>query len=102
MRRAWKELKTQAQDPSELAKWEAEYQQVLQAQREEGETNIGDMDYDYGTEMRNAWEQRQGRTLNSDFGEQAQSNQWQLNATGEPVLSDYPFGTSAVYSRVAI
>ncbi|KAG8987366.1 Peroxisomal membrane signal receptor PTS1 [Tulasnella sp. JGI-2019a] len=92
--KAWHQMKLDAQDPSELVRWESEYQQVLQAHREDGDT-LG-MEYDFGTDMRNAWEQRHGRGLNPDFDEVVAPART-FDQNGEPNLSDYPFEMNNQY-----
>lgn len=99
--RAWNQMRLDAQDPSELARWEAEYQQVLQAQREDGENLGADPEYDFGTDMRNAWEQRLGRGLNSDYDEDVAPART-FDQNGEPNLSEYPFGERRLMHAITI
>ncbi|KAG8873420.1 Peroxisomal membrane signal receptor PTS1 [Tulasnella sp. 331] len=94
--KAWRQMKLDSQDPSELAKWEAEYRQVLQAQREDGETLGADPEYDFGTDMRNSWEQKWGKGLNSDYEEDVAPPRT-FDQNGEPILSDYPFEINNQY-----
>ncbi len=57
-----------------MAKWEAEYNQLMSASRND--------DLDYGDMMQNAWQ-------DATFNEQ----QVQFDDEGLPILGDYTFGT---------
>jgi len=60
-----------------MAKWEAEFSQLMNAQREELE--------DYGTSMQKAWEGGVG-----DYNGASQGIKF--DGEGIPILGDYPFG----------
>lgn len=61
----------------DLAKWEAEYNQLMSAQRDE--------DYDYGASMQAAWENGLGQYDEFD-------SQPKFDTDGIPLLGDYKFG----------
>ena len=78
----------------ELAKWESEYQQVLQSQREAGE-ELGwqDGEHDFGEEMKRAWETNQGVGLGGDMGLAPLENSLDEARTSHlPILPAYEFG----------
>lgn len=64
-----------------MAKWEAQFNQMMNSQRE-------DLDFDYGGMMQNAWEGGMG---DSDYSIEPAM---QFDEEGLPVLGDYVFGTS--------
>jgi peroxin-5 len=76
--RVWDNLKNSELPPSEdeLAKWEAEYNQVMQAQRE---------DFDYGEDIESAWKDGFGN-IDEDL-EPAK-----FDDEGRPILEPYKFG----------
>ncbi|KAJ7188062.1 hypothetical protein C8R46DRAFT_1053535 [Mycena filopes] len=80
-KRVWDQLQTSDLPPpkEELAKWEAEFNQLMSSQRD-------DLDYDYGTAMKNAWEGGIG-----DFSEDMESSALKFDPEGIPTLSDYVF-----------
>lgn len=59
----------------DLAKWEAEFNQLMNAQRDDAE-------YDYGAAMQQAWESGQGET----------SQAMTFDDDGMPILGKYIFG----------
>jgi peroxin-5 len=65
----------------DIAKWEAEFNQLMSAQRDE-------MDLNYGGEMINAWDQGLG---DYDEGRFAGSSV-KYDDEGIPFLGDYTFG----------
>lgn len=80
----WDELqKSDLPPPKEdLAKWEAEFSQLMGAQRDEL-----DHDYDYGASMQQAWENGVG-----DFGDTIGNKTIQFDPEGIPILGNYNFG----------
>ncbi len=64
-----------------MAKWEAQFNQMMNSQRE-------DLDFDYGGMMQNAWEGGMG---DSDYSFEPAM---QFDEEGLPILGDYVFGTS--------
>ncbi|KAG8985369.1 Peroxisomal membrane signal receptor PTS1, partial [Tulasnella sp. 427] len=77
-------------DLEEIAKWESDYRQVLQAHREEIEGLRG-ADFDYGADLQRAWEQRYGRGLDSDFNERTETDRPFFDPLGIPNLPEYTF-----------
>jgi hypothetical protein len=66
--------------PEEMAKWEAEFNQLMNAQREDGE-------WDYSTAMQHAWEESV-----TDFDDSFTHNM-KFDHEGLPILDDpYAFG----------
>lgn len=66
-------------DADELAKWEADFSQMMNAQRDE---------LDYGESMQQAWESGLG-----DFQEGSSTERpMQFDTEGVPLLGDYAFG----------
>lgn len=78
----WDELqKSELPPPKEdLAKWEAEFSQLMGTQRDE-------LDHDYGASMQKAWESGLG-----DFGDGVGDKTIQFDPEGIPILGDYIFG----------
>ena len=72
----WNALQESSVPPSteDMARWEAEYNQLMNAEREEN---------DYGDAMQNAWSDLVGHNSNVKFDD-----------TGLPILGDYQFGES--------
>ena len=73
--------------PEEMAKWEAEFNQLMNAQREDGE-------WDYSTVMQRAWEENV-----TDFDDSF-THDMKFDHEGLPILDDsYTFGllSSALY-----
>ena len=69
--------------PEEMAKWEAEFNQLMNAQREDGE-------WDYSTAMQRAWEE--GVTdLDDSF-----THNMKFDHEGLPILDSYAFGSSSL------
>lgn len=66
-------------NPEEMAKWEAEFNELINKQRDDGE-------WDYSTAMQNAWEEG-GAQLNDMFAHNLTFDQ-----DGIPVLDPYVFG----------
>ncbi|KAJ6500063.1 hypothetical protein C8R47DRAFT_1110301 [Mycena vitilis] len=77
----WGDLQQSDRPPpkEDLAKWEAEFNQLMSAQRDE-------LDHDYGTAMQNAWEGGVG-----DFSEDAESRALKFDEEGIPTLTNYIF-----------
>lgn len=59
-----------------MAKWEAEFNQLMNAQRDE-------YDLDYGSAMQNAW---------ADYDGNLDENSVKFDSEGLPILSPYSFG----------
>lgn len=79
---------------TELAKWEAEYQQIQQSQREAGETIGGTAaypDFDYAADIQNGWKGA-AANLNSDMSEGLPVGNPTFDERGEPILPEYRFG----------
>ena len=98
--RVWDEVQSGPArlNDSEYAKWEAEYTQVLQAQREEIEgLKERDLDFDYTSEFNAQWEKRYGHGLTSDMEEQpiAAGEKPRFDDEGIPTLAEYTFGASS-------
>lgn len=66
-----------------MAKWEAQFSQLMNAQRDELE--------DYGTDMQNAWE--------GGLGNYEGIKQLQFDTEGIPLLGDYVFGKIFIMSQ---
>ena len=64
----------------DIARWEAEYNQLMSGQRDE--------DFDYGSTMQAAWENGLGQY--DDYDGQAK-----FDPDGIPLLGDYDFGASS-------
>jgi hypothetical protein len=64
-----------------LAKWEAEFNQLMNAQRDE-------LDYDYGSVMQEAWENGQKEITETAPGDKP----LQFGDDGLPILEPYTFG----------
>ncbi|EIW83053.1 TPR-like protein [Coniophora puteana RWD-64-598 SS2] len=80
---AWEQLQTSEKPPAQedMAKWEAEFNQLMAADREEN-------DYDYGAAMQDAW-------ANSHSGENGFVEEpVKFDEEGIPILSDYAFESS--------
>jgi peroxin-5 len=84
----WEELQKSDSPPTQenLAKWEAEFNQMTNSNREE-------LDDDIGADMQNAWEGGIG-----DFREDVHGESVIFDDDGLPVLGEYVFGTSNSYS----
>ncbi|KAJ7163573.1 hypothetical protein C8R43DRAFT_990111 [Mycena crocata] len=80
-KRVWGQLQNSDLPPpkEEMAKWEAEFNQLMSAQRD-------DLDGDYGAAMQNAWEGGLG-----DFSEDVESTAVKFDPHGIPILSEYVF-----------
>lgn len=63
----------------DMAKWEAEFNQMMSAQRED--------DYDYGAAMQNAWADYEDGITNED-------GRVKFDDDGLPILAPYTFGVS--------
>ncbi|KAJ7079093.1 hypothetical protein B0H15DRAFT_520923 [Mycena belliarum] len=85
-KRVWDQLQNSdlPPPPEEMAKWEAEFNQLMSAQRDE-------LDHDYGAAMQNAWEGGVG-----DFSE-SESKALKFDSDGIPVLSQYVFDQNNKY-----
>ena len=64
-----------------MAKWEAEFSQVMSAQREE-------LDFDFGGDMQKAWENGLGNYQGSSSG----APPLKFDDDGLPILGEYKFG----------
>ncbi|KAJ7747387.1 hypothetical protein B0H16DRAFT_931027 [Mycena metata] len=86
-KRVWDQLQNSDLPPpkEDLAKWEAEFNQLMSAQRD-------DLDYDYGAAMKSAWEGGIG-----DFSEDLESSGLKFDPEGIPTLGDYIFEQSNKY-----
>ncbi|KAJ6587168.1 hypothetical protein DFH09DRAFT_1142802 [Mycena vulgaris] len=80
-KRVWDQLQNSDLPPpkEEMAKWEAEFNQLMSAQRDE-------LEHDYGAAMKSAWEGGVG-----DFSEDADSKALKFDGEGIPILSEYLF-----------
>jgi peroxin-5 len=80
--RAWEDLQASDTPPDkeDLAKWEAEFSQMMNAQRES-------LDYDYGEGMQQAWEHGAG-----DLQEDGLREPMKFDDDGLPILGPYEFG----------
>lgn len=67
-------------NPEEIAKWEAEFNELMNKQRDEGE-------WDYSTAMQNAWEEG-AALLDDTFARNLNFDQ-----DGIPMLDPYVFGS---------
>ncbi|KAJ7772620.1 hypothetical protein DFH07DRAFT_802580 [Mycena maculata] len=76
--RVWDQLQNSDMPPpkEEMAKWEAEFNQLMSSQREE----------DYGAAMQSAWESGLG-----DFSENTETQALKFDADGIPTLGEYIF-----------
>ncbi len=86
--RVWEQLRNSDLPPPEddVAKWEAQFNQLMNSQRE-------DPDFDYGGMMQNAWD----GMGSADFSPEPPL---QFNDQGIPALGDYVFGASSLYASV--
>lgn len=82
--RAWEQLRNSELPPPEgdLKKWEAEFNQLMQSQRDE-------LDYDYGDEMKEIWENGMGAYDGSNI---ASPPALKFSDEGIPELGQYEFG----------
>ena len=80
--RAWENLQAPDTPPEkeDLAKWEAEFSQMMNAQRES-------LDYDYGESMQQAWESGA-----SDLQDDGVRESMKFDEDGLPILGPYEFG----------
>jgi hypothetical protein len=83
--RLWNELRGSELPPpaEDLAKWEAEFNKLMNSQREE-------LDDDYGEAMQRVWENGIG-----DY--ESEPSKMQFDDGGVPILEDYVFGLSFDY-----
>ncbi|KAJ7268818.1 hypothetical protein B0H12DRAFT_1252171 [Mycena haematopus] len=86
-KRVWDQLQNSDLPPPKesLSKWEAEFNQLMSSQRD-------DLDYDYGSAMKSAWEGGIG-----DFSEDMESKALKFDAEGIPVLTEYVFEQNNKY-----
>ncbi|TCD61695.1 Peroxisomal membrane signal receptor PTS1 [Steccherinum ochraceum] len=77
----WDQLQNSDMPPpsEDIAKWESEFNQLMNSQR-------GDLDFDYGTAMQDAWENGLGQ-----WGEPPSSTGVSFDDEGLPVLGPYTF-----------
>ncbi|EPQ57198.1 TPR-like protein [Gloeophyllum trabeum ATCC 11539] len=66
--------------PEDLAKWEAEFNQLMNSQRDESDV------FDYGESMQKAWESGLG-----DFGDDSRVESVKFDDDGLPIFADFPF-----------
>ena len=66
-------------NPEEIAKWEAEFNELMNKRHDEGE-------WDYATAMQNAWEEG-GEDMNDTF-----AHNLKFDKDGLPILDPYVFG----------
>ena len=80
--RAWQDLQAPDTPPEkeDLAKWEAEFSQMMNAQRES-------LDYDYGESMQQAWESGA-----NDLQDDGVRESMKFDDDGLPILGPYEFG----------
>jgi peroxin-5 len=81
----WDQLQNSDLPPpqEEMAKWEAEFNQLMSSQREE-------LDFDYGGDMQKAWES----SLGNYEGIASGPHPTQFDEEGLPLLAEYEFGMS--------
>lgn len=89
--RAWDHLQNSDLPPpkEDVAKWEAEFNQLMSDQRDE-------LDHDYGVTMQNAWESGVGDFSGTHPGEQP----LEFDAEGIPILGKYVFGMSSLCRHI--
>ncbi|KAL1755116.1 hypothetical protein FB107DRAFT_275097 [Schizophyllum commune] len=87
LRKAWEELRSSAEPPSHesMAKWEAEYNQLMNGQRDE-------LEFDYAKDMQNAWEGGLG-----DFDGSLAPKRIEFDEYGIPKLEPYEFEQNNPY-----
>lgn len=71
--------------PEEMAKWEAEFNQLMNAQRDDG-------DWDYSTAMQRAWEETV-TDVDDSF-----THNMKYDHEGLPILDSYDFGLLSLVS----
>ncbi|KAH9002058.1 peroxisome targeting signal receptor [Lactarius hatsudake] len=71
--------------PEEMAKWEAEFNQLMNAQREEGE-------WEYSTSMQRAWDEGVAADLDDSF-----THNMKFDHEGLPILDPYVFEQNNKY-----
>jgi peroxin-5 len=81
--RIWEQLQNSDVPPpqEDMAKWEAEFNQLMSSQREE-------LEQDYGADMQEAWEAGLGNYQNI-----SQDESIKFDEDGLPILGEYQFGT---------
>ncbi|KAL1695566.1 hypothetical protein GGG16DRAFT_121754 [Schizophyllum commune] len=87
LRKAWEELRSSAEPPSQesMAKWEAEFNQLMNGQRDE-------LEFDYAKDMQNAWEGGLG-----DFDGSLAPKRIEFDEYGIPKLEPYEFEQNNPY-----
>ncbi|KAG6845314.1 hypothetical protein H0H87_011164, partial [Tephrocybe sp. NHM501043] len=87
-KQVWNQLQSSDLPPpqEEMAKWEAEFNQLMTDQRDE-------LYHDYGASMQNVWENGTGSFNETIIGEQPLT----FDAEGIPVLGEYIFGTIVLW-----
>ena len=75
----------------DMARWEAEFNQLMSAQREDGEDDL-----DYTETMKEAWEGGMGRfgDLGKDREDESDLGGLRFDDDGAPILGEYVFGMS--------
>ena len=83
--RVWEQMQNSDLPPPEedMAKWEAQFNQLMNSQRE-------DVDFAYGASMQSAWEGMNS----SDFSSEPPL---EFDEQGIPTLDEYVFGTYSWY-----
>ncbi|KAF7361743.1 Peroxisomal targeting signal receptor [Mycena venus] len=86
-KRVWDQLQNSDLPPpkEDIAKWEAEFNQLMASQRDE-------LDHDYGAAMKSAWEGGIG-----DFSADMDSKALKFDEDGIPALSEYVFEQNNKY-----
>ncbi|KAG6889413.1 hypothetical protein C0992_005270 [Termitomyces sp. T32_za158] len=92
-RQVWDHLQNSDLPPpkEDVAKWEAEFNQLMSDQRDE-------LDHDYGSTMQNSWESGVGDFNGTNFGEQP----LKFDAEGIPILGKYVFESNNKYMDPSI
>ncbi|KAI5890569.1 TPR-like protein [Schizophyllum commune H4-8] len=87
LRKTWEELRSSAEPPSQesMAKWEAEFNQLMNGQRDE-------LEFDYAKDMQNAWEGGLG-----DFDGSMAPKRIEFDEYGIPKLEPYEFEQNNPY-----
>lgn len=91
--RVWDHLQDSDLPPpkEDLAKWEAEFNQLMSAQRDE-------LDHNIGGSMQQAWEGGIGDFQESSLGDKPM----RFDTEGLPILGDYVFGPSTFHALMTI
>ncbi|KAG6903062.1 hypothetical protein C0995_006249 [Termitomyces sp. Mi166 len=92
-KQVWDQLQNSDLPPpkEDVAKWEAEFNQLMSDQRDE-------LDHDYGATIQNAWESGVGDFNGTNLGEQP----LKFDAEGIPILGEYVFEPNNKYMDISI